>query len=186
MRTAYAKRNRQTRRMREKKAEMTPFREQEAACKDNIREAERELGCQHGTAACESVYRKKVRPWKVNLHNLYLDNSIAVCFGARDCTVQKPRFKCISGRHRVCREHVAGCSACATEPSQQQPEVMRLLDCRVKIPRKSSRRPLYATVQVYDPWAAISVATSRNAADSDLRWELAEVDRVTDATCRKS
>ena len=61
---------------------------------------------------------------------------------------------------------------------------MRLLDCRVKIPRKSSGRPLYTTVQVYDPWTAIKVATAQIADDLDLRWELAEVDRVTDTTCR--
>ena len=165
---------------------MTPFKEQEALCKGNIQEAERELERQEGTLVYESVYRKKVRPWRVSLHNLYLDNNIAICSGARDCTVQKPHFKCASGRHRVCREHIAGCSACVTEPSQKQPGGRRLLDCRVKIPRKSRGMPLYATVQVYDPWTAISVATSHNADDLDLRWELAEVDRVIDTTCRKS
>ena len=58
-----------------------------------------------------------------------------------------------------------------------------MLDCRVKIPRHSSGKPLYATVQVYDPWTAISVATSHNVADSDLNWEFAVVDRVTDIRC---
>ncbi len=162
---------------------MTSFKKQEAVCKDNIQVAERELESHGGTVVYDGVYRKKIRPWKVNLRNLYLDHDIAVCSGARDCTVQSPRFKCASGQHRVCREHVADCSACATEPSQQQPDEMRLLDCRVKIPRKSSGRPLYTTVQVYDPWTAISVATSNIAADLDLKWELAEVDRVTD--CQK-
>src|SRR5271167_2132469 len=171
---------RRIRRMREKKAQMTPFKRQEAACKNNIQEAERELESWEGTVVYDSVYRKRVRPWKVSLRNLYLDHNIAVCSGARDCTVQKPHFKCASGRHRVCREHVAECSACSTEPSQQQPGGMRLLDCRVRIPRKSGGMPLYATVQVYDPWTAISVATSYNTADLDLNWELAEVDRVTD------
>jgi hypothetical protein len=147
---------------------MTPFKEQEALCKGNIREAERELERQEGTLVYEGVYRKKVRPWRVSLHNLYLDNNIAICSGARDCTVQKPHFKCASGRHRVCREHIAGCSACVTEPSQKQPGGRRLLDCRVKIPRKSSGMPLYATVQVYDPWTAISVATSHNACEAML------------------
>jgi len=51
---------------------------------------------------------------------------------------------------------------------------------------KPSGKPLYATVQVRDPWTAISKATSQNAADLDLNWEFAEVDRVTDTTCRKS
>jgi hypothetical protein len=162
---------------------MTAFQKQVAFCKGNIQEAERELECREGTLVYESAYRKQIRPWKVNLRNLYLDHNIAVCSGARDCTVQKPHFKCTSGRHRVCREHIAACSACATEPSQPQPDRSRLLDCRVKIPRKSSGRPLYATVQVYDPWTAISVATSYNAADLDLNWELAEVDRVTDTRC---
>jgi hypothetical protein len=162
---------------------MTPFKRQEAICRDNIQEAIRELKSQEGTVLYDSVYRKRVRPWKVNLHNLYLDHDMAVCSGARDCTVQSPHFKCTSGRHRVCREHVADCSACAAEPSQQQPAKMRLLDCRVKIPRKSGERPLYTTVQVYDPWTAIKVATAHTAADLDLKWELAEVDRVTDTTC---
>jgi hypothetical protein len=167
------------------KAEMTPFQKQEAVCKGNIHEAERELGCPEGTPVYDSAYRTKVRPWKVSLRNLYLDHNIAVCSGARDCTVQKPLFKCASGRHRVCREHVADCSACATEPSQQQPDGKRLLDCRVKIPRHGGGMPLYATVQVRDPWTAISVATSQGAADTDLNWELAVVDRVRDTTCRK-
>jgi hypothetical protein len=164
---------------------MTPFKRQEADCKGNIQEAERELESQKGTVVDDGVYRKRVRPWKVNLRNLYLEHDIAVCAGARDCTVQKPHFKCASGRHRVCREHVVDCSACAVEPSHPQPDEMRLLDCRVKIPRKSSARPLYTTVQVYDPWTAIKVATSHIAADLDLKWELAEVDRVTDTTCHK-
>jgi hypothetical protein len=162
---------------------MTPFQKQVAFCKGNIQEAERELGRQEGTLAYDGAYRKQIRPWKVNLHNLYLDHNIAVCSGARDCTVQKPHFKCASGRHRVCQEHVAGCSACATEPSQQPPGGMRPLDCRVRIPRKSGGMPLYAIVQVYDPWTAISVATSHNAADLDLNWKLAEVYRVTDTRC---
>jgi hypothetical protein len=164
---------------------MTLFKKQEAVCKDNIQEAEHGLESQEGTVVYDSIYLKRVRPWKVNLRNLYLDHNIAVCSGARDCTVQNPHFKCASGRHRVCREHVAGCSACATEPSQQQPAKIRLLNCRVKVPRKSSGRPLYTTVQVYDPCIAITVATSHIAADSDLRWELAAVDRVTDTTCHK-
>ena len=49
--------------MREK-AEMTPFKKQEAVCKSNIQEAERELGCPKGTPVYDSAYRTKVRPWK--------------------------------------------------------------------------------------------------------------------------
>jgi len=161
---------------------MTPLKKQEAVCKDKIQEAERELESQKGTLVYDTAYRKRVHPWKVKLRNLYLDRNILVCSGARHCTIQNPHFKCASGRHRVCRQHVADCSACATEPSRQQADEMRLLDCRVKIPRKSSGRPLYTTVQVYDPWTAISVATSHFAPDLDLKWELAEVDRVTDTT----
>jgi len=172
--------------MREKKAQMTPFKRQEAACKNNIQEAERELESWEGTVVYDSVYRKRVRPWKVNLRNLYLDHNIAICSGARDCTVQNPHFKCASGRHRVCPDHIVDCSACAAEPCQQQPEKMKLLACRVKIPRKSSGKPLYTTVQVYDPWTAIKVATSHIAADLDLEWELAEVDRVTDSCAKNS
>jgi hypothetical protein len=163
---------------------MVPFKREEALCKGSIREAERELGSQADTAVYNIGYRTRVRPWKVNLRNLYLDHNIAVCSGARDCTIQKPHLKCVSGRHRVCREHVANCSACAAEPSQQQPAEMRLLDCRVKVPRQSGGRPLYTTVQVYDPWTAITVASSHMAADADLKWELAEVDRVTDIICK--
>src|SRR5208282_6539140 len=58
-----------------KMARMTPFKRQEAVCRDNIQEAQCELKGQEGTVLYESVYRKKVRPWKVNLHNLYFDRN---------------------------------------------------------------------------------------------------------------